>query len=243
MAAGVRTPSLVSLACPWAKVPKASAAWLASSCRGCGPSVPVVSFPVLRVSPPASPRACASPGCYTRRERGRAITPGTSMHDRTAVVVLGFLNDERGVLSGVAIARCRQAIVEFRKHPGSRIIPTGGWGQHFNTTSKPHGHYLREYLERQGIPGAAIVECVESANTIDDARLCRPLVERYGFRTLIVVTSDFHMARARFLFTRAFPDVALVFSGARTTLPAAELQARIAHERNALAKLAGDRRS
>jgi uncharacterized SAM-binding protein YcdF (DUF218 family) len=159
------------------------------------------------------------------------------MHERTAVVVLGAPNDDQGVLSSIAMERCHQAITEYRKHTGSRIIPTGGWGQHFNTTAKPHGHYLREYLKTHGIPGEAIVECVESSNTIEDARLCRPLIERYGFLKLIVVTSDFHVARAQFLFTREFPDVAIAFSGSKTHLPDEELQKRIAHERNALTKL------
>jgi uncharacterized SAM-binding protein YcdF (DUF218 family) len=54
---------------------------------------------------------------------------------------------------------------------------------------------------------------------------------------LIVVTSDFHLARAQFLFTREFPDVAIAFSGSKTHLPDEELQKRIAHERNALTKL------
>jgi uncharacterized SAM-binding protein YcdF (DUF218 family) len=160
--------------------------------------------------------------------------------EKTAIVILGAPNDETGGLSSIAKERCQQAIFEFRTYASSSIIPTGGWGEHFNTTSQPHGYYSRAYCVAHGIPEEAFVECVESSNTVEDARLCRPLVERYGFRRLVVVTSDFHVGRAEFLFTREFPEIALTFSGARTHLPEEELQKKILHERNALARLRGD---
>jgi uncharacterized SAM-binding protein YcdF (DUF218 family) len=118
------------------------------------------------------------------------------------------------------------------------IIPTGGWGAHFNTTAKPHGLYVRDFLAGCGIPDSAFTECIESSNTIEDARFSRPVVDRYGFRRLIVVTSDFHVARARYFFTREFADTNLEFSGSLTHLPEEQLEERIAHERNALARLA-----
>jgi len=155
----------------------------------------------------------------------------------TAIVVLGSPNDAQGNLSAIAIERCRQALSEYRRTPGVKIIPTGGWGEHFNTTAQPHGHYVRKYLEAEGIPAEDILECVESASTIEDARLCRPVVERHGITGLIVVTSDFHVPRARFLFEREFPKFRLTFSGARTNLPADELARLKQHEERALAKL------
>lgn len=157
--------------------------------------------------------------------------------EKHAIVILGAPNDARGVLSSLAQERCQQAIADFRRHGRSWIIPTNSWGAHFNTTDQPHGHYLRAYLLAHGVPGDAIVECVESTNTIEDAKLCRAVVERHGFRRLLVVTSDFHVPRAWHLFTREFPDVPLEFSGAKTHLPPEELQRKIAHEKSALARL------
>ena len=155
----------------------------------------------------------------------------------TAIVVLGSPNSEDGTLSSIAQERCEQALKKYRTHTEVKILPTGGWGVHFNTTPKPHGYYTREYLRARGVPDEAFVECAESANTIEDATLCRPIVERHGFRKLIVVTSDFHVARARFLFQREFPAIALEFSASHTHLPKEELQKRILHEQAALAKL------
>jgi uncharacterized SAM-binding protein YcdF (DUF218 family) len=42
----------------------------------------------------------------------------------------------------------------------------------------------------------------------------RPIVERYGATHLVVISSDFHLARVQFIFARVFPDRELVFRGA-----------------------------
>jgi uncharacterized SAM-binding protein YcdF (DUF218 family) len=157
--------------------------------------------------------------------------------EKTAIILLGGANDPNGVLSSIAVERCRRALDEYRRHPGSRILLTGGWGPHFNTATRPHCHYLCEYLRSQGVPEETFVECAESSNTVEDAELCQPIVERHGFRELIVVTSDFHVARAGFLFRREFPGVSLKFSACPTDLPDEDLQARILHEQRALARL------
>lgn len=154
-----------------------------------------------------------------------------------AIVVLGNTNDEKGVISPIARERCERAVEEYRLRPDAKILPTGGWGNHFNLTPKPHATYTRAYLETLGIPAAAFVEAAESANTVEDAKLCRPIVERHGFQRLIVVTSDFHVDRARFLFTREFPALPIEFVSAKTNLPPEQLRPLVEHERRALARL------
>jgi len=156
---------------------------------------------------------------------------------KLAIVILGSPNDKNGVLSSIARERCEKAVQEYRKHPGAKIIPTGGWGAHFNTTDKPHGYYLREYLKTHGIPETDILECAESSSTIEDARLCRRIAERHGIRELIVVTSDFHAERAQLIFEREFPDVPITLSLSQTHLPQNDLLKLKAHEKKALAGL------
>ena len=157
--------------------------------------------------------------------------------DSIAIVALGSLNDESGKLSSIAIERCDQALKEYRNIPGAKILPTGGWGQHFNTTEKPHGYYVREYLLANGVPSDDVLECAESSNTIEDAALSKTILERHDINELIVVTSDFHISRAQFLFEKAYPDTRLSFSGAVTHLKSDELDRLWKHEKNALIKL------
>ena len=156
---------------------------------------------------------------------------------KLAIVVLGSPNDAEGNLSTIAIERCQQALTEYAENPGAKILPTGGWGEHFNTTAKPHGYYLRQYLTAHGVPERDILECAESTNTIQDAQLVRPIVERHSIADLIVVTSDFHVPRVQFLFEREFPDIRLSFSAAKTCLPKEDLMRRKDHEGKALTRL------
>ena len=153
------------------------------------------------------------------------------------VIVLGAANDEKGNLSGIAVERCEQAIVEYRQHPGYKILPTGGYGAHFNVTDKPHAFYTRQYLLMHGIPADDVLEFAASATTLEDAQLSRPIVQKYGVEHVIVVTSDFHTPRARHIFEREFHGIELTFSGCATHLPQAELEARKKHEERALAEL------
>jgi len=156
---------------------------------------------------------------------------------KVAIVVLGSPNDADGKLSSIALERCQQALTEYSRHPDACILPTGGWGEHFNTTDKPHGYYTRLCLTTQGVPEKQFIECAESANTVQDAALAKPIVERHGITELIVVTSDFHIPRAQFLFRREFPDIRLTFSAAKTNLPEEYLMLLKNHEEKALARL------
>ena len=153
------------------------------------------------------------------------------------IVVLGSPNDAEGNLLSIALERCSQALVEFKKHPEYAILPTGGWGEHFNTTDKPHAYYLKQELLGQGIPERAFLPFAESSNTIEDASLSRLILDAYPDAELIVVTSDFHAARARFLFTREFPDWRITISESATFLPPDVLNRLRNHEKKALGKL------
>lgn len=154
-----------------------------------------------------------------------------------AIVVLGAPNDENGNLSSIAVERCHQGYAEFLRHPDAFMLTTGGRGAHFNTTNKPHALYTRRALMAMGVPEDRFLESAESVNTIEDARLARPILDRHGVTDVIVVTSDFHMPRARFLFEREFPDRTLVFSAAPTRLPEEEIVRLKRHEEGALARL------
>lgn len=83
------------------------------------------------------------------------------------------------------------------------------------------------------------VEFAESRNTVDDALQARPIVEKYAVDKLIVVSSDFHLNRVRFVFESVFSDKALEFLGAPylETRSPEERERLLAHETRELASL------
>jgi len=164
-----------------------------------------------------------------------------TLQPKGMIVVLGSPNSEDGELYSIAKERCELALVEYAKRSDWKILLTGGYGAHFNTTDQPHAAYLRHYLVKRGFPSQAIVEFAESTNTLQDASLSKPIVLKYQVSEIVVITSDYHVDRARYIFEREFADtqVHIEFSVSRTEEEVCkfDLKAQKKHEQEALAKL------
>jgi uncharacterized SAM-binding protein YcdF (DUF218 family) len=157
------------------------------------------------------------------------------------IIVLGSPNDEQGNLHSVGVERCELALRLGTENPDWKLLLTGGFGAHFNTTSQPHASYLQRWLQEQGVPVTAFLPFAESRNTIEDAALARPIALAAGAQGAMVVTSDYHLDRARFVFEREFAHtgvalqfVATVTDESRCRLDLAALRK---HEREALTRL------
>jgi uncharacterized SAM-binding protein YcdF (DUF218 family) len=156
------------------------------------------------------------------------------------IIVLGAPNDPQGRLLPAAEGRAEAAAREYRRDPHYRLLLTGGFGAHFNQTDRPHFEYVAAHLEGAGVPRSAILGGVPSTNTVDDARLCAEfLAAQEAHLHLKVVTSDFHIARARLLFERAFGTRArLEMVAAPAALSPEELAQALRHEADAIIRLA-----
>lgn len=158
---------------------------------------------------------------------------------KLAIVLLGAPNDDQGNLLQIARERCEKALEESRKHPDALILPTGGFGDHFNTTDKPHAFYTRRWLISQGVGEERFLAHAESRNTVEDGEKARPILESAGVTDIIIVTSDFHVARARLCFEHALKGTGIVmaFSPSVTRLSEEELAKLSAHETQSIAWL------
>lgn len=146
------------------------------------------------------------------------------------IIILGSPNDDHGNLSSIAIERLTQGIKEYTARPGFAILLTGGFGVHFNTSDMPHAFYAMQHLLKYGIPKEEILEFVESSNTLEDAALSRPILEKYNVKNVIIVTSDFHAKRAKMVFERELPRYHLSVSSSFTHLSKEQLTSLEAHE-------------
>jgi uncharacterized SAM-binding protein YcdF (DUF218 family) len=164
-----------------------------------------------------------------------------TLQPKGMIVVIGSPNSDDVELYSIAKERCELALAEYAKRSDWKILLTGGYGAHFNTTDQPHAAYLRHYLVKRGIPSQAIVEFAESTNTLQDASLSKPIVLKYQVSEIVVITSDYHVDRARYIFEREFADtqVHIEFSVSRTEEEVCkfDLKAQKKHEQEALAKL------
>jgi uncharacterized SAM-binding protein YcdF (DUF218 family) len=157
------------------------------------------------------------------------------------IVILGAPNDEHGKLSPIAVGRAERGYREYTRlrTAGWKFLLTGGFGAHFNTTAQPHAYYVRQHLLALGVPAVDIIGWAESRNTIEDGLFSRPLVARYGVNNLLIVTSDFHLGRVRFVFEHVFPTTTLTFAlvDYLASCPEEEQRRIVAHETHGLQRL------
>ena len=172
------------------------------------------------------------------------------LNDKAILVVLGSPNDRVGRLSPIAISRAEAALAwyeQMRHRSTVGIILTGGFGAHFNQAPRPHAFYLREFMIRRGLPPGVFMPFVESANTVEDAYLSLCLLSRLRredslfVSRMVIVTSDYHLERARFVFQTLFAaescEVAFEFIGAPTDKESIGFDELVRHEETALAAL------
>jgi uncharacterized SAM-binding protein YcdF (DUF218 family) len=153
------------------------------------------------------------------------------------IIILGSPNDEHGNLSDIAISRLKQGLKVYRQRKGCKILCTGGFGEHFNTTDRPHAEYAINYLLQSGLRETDILEIAESRNTAEDAIFAKPIVEKHGAKSLIIVSSDFHMKRVKHIFKKVFKGFHLTFYGAKSNFTEPRYKALKNHEEREMKKI------
>jgi uncharacterized SAM-binding protein YcdF (DUF218 family) len=123
-----------------------------------------------------------------------------------------------------------------RRSSATRLVLAGGFGAQFNTTSVPHWKHCENWIaQRFGLAQNPVVGCLESRHTYEDVLLLRQLVRFLEPETVLVVTSDFHVERARFLLDVVLPEASIRAVG-HDGLRAGEWERFLRHEENALAR-------
>ena len=88
-----------------------------------------------------------------------------------------------------------------------------------------------------------ILDSVLSTNTLEDASLTKNLILKYHVNEVLVVTSDFHYNRARYIFEREYSDVniSIRFNLCLTDEDTCgfDLKSQKAHEKKSLRRLRG----
>src|SRR3989338_3121707 len=112
-----------------------------------------------------------------------------------AIIVLGAGITRKGNLSMVAKSRMNKAVELHRSGVAARIIVTG----------KNEAAAMKKYAVRKGIRHENIFCEEKSVDTIGNAFFTRKLFFLpIGWKRAVVVTSPFHMQRARLIFKKVF---------------------------------------
>ena len=122
-----------------------------------------------------------------------------------AIVILSHHMDQDGKLSYESVCRANLAIDTFLAKTNTELILTIGWAYR-EDTDKPIGLSVKEYLLSKGIEDKSIKIDINSRDTVGDAIFSKiNFVDIFNIDSLIVVTSDYHVTRARHIFETIIP--------------------------------------
>lgn len=151
-------------------------------------SMPIVGHYVMRAAENNAQRLSANSmpqaDAIVVLSGGRVIAPG--------VAKVSEWNDANRFFGGVEL---------FKAGKAPWLIFTGGWSPG-NAQARLEGDVLSEYAQAFGVPGPQILTTARVVNTEEEAQAVANLFHHKKIRILLV-TSAFHMPRAKFLFENA----------------------------------------
>lgn len=124
-------------------------------------------------------------------------------HAADAVVVLGGGVNEDGTLPELALTRVRRALEQYEAGVAPRVILSGRCGLAAPPPKVTEAAAMADYLRASGVPERALLLEEESRDTLGNAYYVRErFLEPNGWRSIRVVTSDFHLSRAAWVFRK-----------------------------------------
>ena len=120
-----------------------------------------------------------------------------------AIVVLGGGVDGDGFLSTTSRTRVARAVELFHAGIAPRMILSGRCGLTAPEPTITEAVAMATYAREHGVPRAALLLEEESRDTLGNAYFTRELfLVPNGWRSIRVVTSDFHLSRAAWVFRK-----------------------------------------
>ncbi len=110
------------------------------------------------------------------------------------LIVLGGTTYSDDTLTECSYLRSFYAARAFRQEGFQKVIVSGG-----NGFREPTALTMRDFIQSQGVPADSIMVETSSLTTRQNALNLRPLLEKLPGRK-VLVTSDYHMFRARRVF-------------------------------------------
>ncbi len=124
------------------------------------------------------------------------------------IIVLGGVLDPRvskarGRSSlGGGVERLTEFAALARRHPGARLVFSGGAGT-LRQRELKEAHFVRPFLRRLGLAAERVIYEDQSRNTAENATFTKKLLAPGEKERWILITSAFHMPRAVGTFRRA----------------------------------------
>ncbi len=152
------------------------------------------------------------------------------------LVVLGAPNSSSGELGEISISRLDCCLALYSK--GKKILCTGGWGEHFNTSKEAHADLAKKYLNQKGILEGDFLDTALSSNTVEDAVKVKEIISGIDNPNLIVITSVYHYERVKLIFNEVLKTFEVNIIAIQCDINRDQLHSVLAHEQKAIKSIA-----
>lgn len=123
------------------------------------------------------------------------------MQKADAIIVLGGGIHNDGSLPSQVKKRVEKAALLYHKGLAKRVIMTGKWSfLHKGRPKRTEARAMVSYAETLKIPKKALIAEERSTDTIGNAHFTKKILEKRKWKNVIIVTSDFHRQRAKWIF-------------------------------------------
>ena len=122
-----------------------------------------------------------------------------------AIVVFAGGVGESGKAGAGYQERVKRAIELYREGRAPRLIVSSGYVGAF-----PEAEIMRQLAVDHGVPASAVLLETQAVNTYENVVHVRALLAERGWRTILLVSSPYHMRRAMLTWRAAAPDVTVV---------------------------------
>jgi uncharacterized SAM-binding protein YcdF (DUF218 family) len=135
----------------------------------------------------------------------RPLVVSDSPDRADVIVVLGHGVGESGQAGEGSFERVKRAVDLYRQGYAPRIV--------FSSASRltfPEAAVMKALAVSLGVPSDAVLLEERASSTYEYVRFTGEILERHGWRSVLLVTSRYHMRRASLTFQRNLPDVRVV---------------------------------
>ncbi len=122
-----------------------------------------------------------------------------------AVVVFAGGVGESGKAGGGYQERVKEAVDMYRAGKASRLIFSSGYVFAFREAD-----VMRELAVAHGVPASAIILETKAANTYQNVAFVREILHREQWRSILLVSSTYHMRRALLTWRKVAPEVTVI---------------------------------
>jgi uncharacterized SAM-binding protein YcdF (DUF218 family) len=112
---------------------------------------------------------------------------------------------ESGKAGGGYQERVKRAVDLFREGQAARMIFSTGYVFAFQ-----EAEVMKELAVVHGVPASAIILETKAGNTYENVTAVREILERRGWRQILLVSSPYHMRRALLTWRKVAPAITVV---------------------------------